>query len=174
MLPDRPSLVKCPHCKTLIWIGEQKQVGEVDPFASIPRAQRGDSAVSRFAGARRYLLPTASDYFGLLTKGIANKPKRRYVHMRAWWVGNDRRRKGDSEMPMSQREIENLRQFGLLLDERDETDRLMKAETLRESGKFAEAAVLLKHDFGENIRKAAGTIRNLTKRRIAAVQRMQR
>ena len=30
MLPDRPSLVKCPHCKTLIWIGEQKQVGEVD------------------------------------------------------------------------------------------------------------------------------------------------
>ena len=32
MLPDQPWLIRCPHCATLIWIDEQEQVGEIEPW----------------------------------------------------------------------------------------------------------------------------------------------
>jgi hypothetical protein len=32
MLPDNPKLVKCPHCRSLVWIDKLETVGEVEPF----------------------------------------------------------------------------------------------------------------------------------------------
>ena len=84
MLPDAPWLMKCPHCDTLVWIDEQRQLGELDP--SEARARDTD----RSADARSALTPTLEDYAGFLEAGVSDKEKERYVRIRTWWAGNDR------------------------------------------------------------------------------------
>lgn len=32
MLPDNPGLVKCPHCRSAVWIHELEMVDEVEQF----------------------------------------------------------------------------------------------------------------------------------------------
>jgi DNA-directed RNA polymerase subunit RPC12/RpoP len=32
MLPDQAWLIKCPHCRVLIWVDELKYLGEVNPW----------------------------------------------------------------------------------------------------------------------------------------------
>ena len=95
MLPDQPWLVKCPHCSTLLWIDEQKQVGEIDP-----RDARGDAA-DRFKDARPVSEPTLAEYTTCLSAGLRDKKKERYVRLRTWWAGNDVRRESGHSAPMT-------------------------------------------------------------------------
>jgi hypothetical protein len=55
--------------------------------------------------------------------------------------------------------------FALLLDEQDETGRLMKAEVYRELGRFREADSLLERSFSEEIMPAVDFIRELVRQR---------
>ena len=32
MLPDEPALVECPHCRAPLWIEDQEQIGEMQPY----------------------------------------------------------------------------------------------------------------------------------------------
>jgi hypothetical protein len=69
-------------------------------------------------------------------------------------------------------EIENLRALITLLDENDETDRIMKAEAHRELGEFENAEKLLAMPFGDELKDAAGFIRNQNKQGITSVTEM--
>lgn len=166
MLPDQPWLVKCPHCSTLVWIDEQKQVGELEPWGA-----RGEAA-DKFKDARSASAPTFPEYTAFLGAGVEAGKKERYVRLRIWWAGNDARRKADQVKPMTDVETANLRAFSALLDEKEDNDRLMKAEALRELGMFEAAEALLASRFEEGLMQAVGIIRGLNQNRNAAVTEM--
>ena len=167
MLPDQPWLVKCQHCGTLLWIDEQEQVGEIDPWAS----ETDDSI--RFADARPGLTPTLHEYAEFLGAGVSDRNKERYVRLRVWWAGNDPRREAGTAMQLDSFEAKNLRAFLVLLDEADETDRLMKAEVLRELGEFYDAEKLLATGFDDKLIQAVSIIRGLIQKRSTTVAEMK-
>jgi hypothetical protein len=166
MLPDEPWLVKCQHCGSLAWIDEQEQVGEIAPWGT------ADQEAGRFKDARPYATPSTQDYLGNLAEGVADRQKERYLRLRVWWAGNDARRQEPDAAPMSDEEIANLRAFAPLLDETDESDRLLKAEVMRELGAFGEAKALLSKPFPEEWSQAVTTIRDLARQEVAAVTEM--
>jgi hypothetical protein len=167
MLPDQPWLVRCGHCGALVWIDEQRQVGEIEPWG--PDA--GDAG--GFPDARPASTPTLRNYASLLEVGVSDRRKLRYLRLRAWWAGNDSRRDVDHPMPLDALEVQNLREFLALLDEGDGGDRLMKAEAYRELGDFAEAENLLGTEFDDELSEAVSIIRDLTRSRISAVAEMR-
>src|SRR6476660_1051502 len=109
MLPDQPWLVKCRHCGSLLWIDEQKQVGEINSWGT------GHQEEQKFKDAQLYDTPSVQDYFSFLAKGYSEKPKERYLRMRIWWAGNDARRHQVDVSPMSSEEVANLLALASLL-----------------------------------------------------------
>ena len=166
MLPDQPWLVKCQHCGSLVWIDEQMQVGEIDPWGS-----ETDNR-NRFPDARPGSTPTLQDYANVLNVGESDTNKERYVRLRAWWAGNDLRRESGQSTPFDSFETQNLRAFLTLLDEADDNDRIMKAEVLRELGDFNEAEKLLATEYDDELKQAVSMIRELNQKRIATVTEM--
>ncbi|MEW6323972.1 MAG: hypothetical protein AB1515_01145 [Nitrospirota bacterium] len=161
MLPDQPWLVKCPHCAALLWLNEQEHVEELWPYDE------------DFQDALPYTAPLIQDYLGLLQKGVSDTRRERYLRLRAWWAGNDARRHSGKDAPLSDDEIANLRAFAVLLDESDENDRLMKAETMRELGRYEDATALLLTPFSYKQRQVAALIKSLAARRIPFVREMK-
>ena len=167
MLPDQPWLVKCQHCGTLVWIDEQAQVEEIDPWGS------GTGGADRFPDACPASTPTMEDYACFLGTGVSDKQKERYVRLRTWWASNDPRRESVQSTPLNSFEAENLRAFVSLLDEGEDNDRLMKAEALRELGEFTDAEKLLATKFDDELAQAVSIIRDLNQKRSATVAEMR-
>ena len=165
MLPEEPWLIKCPHCDTFLWIDDLTQVGEIEHWYS-----EGNDT-DKFADVISAVKPSCLDYAYFNMDTVSDPQKERYVRLQTWWAFNDCRRKSE-EIPFSSMEIENLCAFITLLDENDETDRIMKAEAYRELGEFAVAEKLLAMPFGNEFEEAAGFIRNLNKHRITSVTEM--
>ncbi len=163
MLPDQPWLVMCPHCHAPVWIDELEQLGEIEPWGK----QDG-----RFKDAITYELPSLDDYFAILEKGLETPGKERYVRLRAWWAGNDTRRNKETEIHISAREASNLTAFAQMLDESDANDLLMKAEVMRELGRFDDARTLLASSVDSNISQAAAIIRSLVEKADPYVRKM--
>lgn len=161
MLPDEPWLVKCQHCGALVLIDEQQEVGIVDG-----RLPRQDS----FKDALPYDTPSPDDYFAFLQKGVSDSEKEQYVRLCAWWAGNDARRNGGAVTPLSDDEIANLDAYAALLDETDESGRIIKAEIMRELGRYEDAVALLSTPFREQLAFAAAIIGNLSVQKIAVVR----
>ncbi len=164
MLPDEPWLVKCPHCLALLWIDEQEEVGESDPWAD-----NGHTS-SEFKDALPFTTPSFEEYIIAIGKGVSDNNKLRYLRLRAWWAGNDERRETPDPAPLSEEETANLRAFVALLDESDENECVMKAEALRELGEYDQAKILLSQQFSSDLIQAATIIRNLAAQRISFVQ----
>ena len=116
--------------------------------------------------ARSYVTPEAKHYFDFLSKGPFDREKESYLRRRAWWAGNDQRRGEASALPMSNEETTNLAAFATLLDEADEGERLMKAEVMRELGRFTEAKFLLDHPFSKDQAQAVKIIGDLVEQQV--------
>jgi hypothetical protein len=143
MLPRLPSIAKCRHCGKYYWIDRAKQVGihdwyedEFDPYLR---------KHPRWPDVEPIVEPDESECCEALAKRLArSKARRRELRLLAWWKRNDAFRESDGEArEMEARCKENLEALVDLLDESDATDRLMKAEVLRELGEFEAAKVLL-------------------------------
>jgi phage FluMu protein Com len=157
MFPDQPLLVKCPHCGTLVWITEQKQVGKA-------AKRREDKPNGAFSDAHHGITPTLSDYEEFLKAGISDARKEYYVRLRAWWTGNDSRRESNNLNPLSCFERENLLVFVTMLSDETSYERLMKAEVFRELGEFKEAGKLLLSEFDEELITFVSIIRGLNEK----------
>ncbi len=156
MLPDRPWLVKCNYCNRLLWIDEQEQVGETGPF--------------EITGILSLGQPSLEDYLFELSEPIEDSEKERYVRIRAWWAGNDPRRKAGKTKPMSEKEMVNLRELLSFLDEENENDRIMKAEVFRELGMFNEATSIILGVNRDDVGQAVVIIKKLVEKRIVVVE----
>ena len=100
MHPDMPWFVKCPHCKGLMWIDELEEVGEIQPWDielfenedELPEELREMFSDVKYK-AKLYDFPELQDYFAELKKGNSDREKEQYLRMRAWWAGNDKKRR---------------------------------------------------------------------------------
>ena len=161
MLPDEPWLVKCWHCGALVWISELEQVEDGTPWTD------GNPGVT---GAQPYDKASFADYIAVLGKGGLDNRKEKYLRLRAWWAGNDKRRKTGKASPLSEEETANILVYVALLDESDEEDRITKAEALRELGKYNEVLAILSEPFSEELAQAVGFIKVLAEQRVAGVK----
>lgn len=152
MRPDQPRLVLCPHCRASLWINELEELGEVE-FT-------GDGH-GKFKDAISYETPSIDDYVALLEKGVSSQEKERYVRLRLWWAGNDARRTIAAGIPMAAREALNLTAFAEMLDEEDANDLVIKAEVMRELGRFDDARALLARPVDKNMWQAVEFIKVL-------------
>jgi len=152
MLPDQPWLVMCPHCQAPLWIDELEKIGEVEPW--------GDRH-GKFKDSIAYETPSFDDYVALLEKGVGSPKKERYVRLRLWWAGNDARRTSTKEIPISSSEASNLTAFAEMCDEGDANDLVMKAELMRELGRFDDARALLARPVDRSISQAVEIIKSL-------------
>jgi hypothetical protein len=166
MLPDRLRLVKCPHCSTLVWIDEQKEVESVITLCIRSEARE------RFNNVRSPSEPNFTEYTTFLSAGLPDNSKERYVRLRIWWAGNNIRRLGGNSIPMTDIEVANLRAFAALLNEEQDNDKIMKAEALRELGLFEDAEALLATQFDQSLMQAVEIIRSLNQKRISVVTEM--
>ncbi len=163
MLPDQSWLVMCPHCHVPLWIDELEELGQTEPW--------GDEQ-GKFKDAREYESPSLEDYFALIANGVGDPQKERYARLRAWWAGNDERRTNAGGTPMSPREAANVMAFAHTLDESDADDLVMKAEAMRELGRFDDALSLLAKSVDENIAQEVEIIKSLSEKRDPYVRKM--
>lgn len=109
MLPEGPLLGRCPHCRALVWMPAQEEVGRHSPWREWSSAEdyvadlKGREASSgrrpfdedpeRDAGAPLIQQPGLADYRAFLDQGEKVPVVERYARIRAWWAGNDPRRR---------------------------------------------------------------------------------
>ena len=179
---EQPALLKCPHCTYMIWMASLDIHGERG-FGRNPtmwcrfyNARRRMSATGDwdwqdneavggkqpdFSGARSGTIPERKDYLRYATNRANEPEKARYARLQVWWDGNDARRTASLAIAFDAEEIANLEKLAALMDEQDDDDRLMKAEILRELGRFAEAGELLATRFPPRLGLKAGIIHTL-------------
>jgi len=153
MLPQPPAVVKCSHCAACYWLADAKKVGELDLWGEDPLAEAEDwsatgenpLAVPESWRAAEYVEePSESEYYAALRAGLAtDSQQERALRIFAWWRSNDPYR--DSEDPPSgdasgnTERDENLQALLPLLAGSADQDRIMRAELLRELGRWGEA-----------------------------------
>ncbi|MFO7652410.1 MAG: hypothetical protein R6X25_01160 [Candidatus Krumholzibacteriia bacterium] len=162
MLPDQPELLRCPHCGALVWLEDATQVGEQwgSPFEDDEIADRNTPAAT---------IPTSQEHRRHLAEVSGDPERERYVRLRIWWAENDARRAGGDQAPLAPAEAENLFALLPLLDEEDDSERLLKAEAMRELGLFPSAASLLRRPFEPDLEPAAACIGQLVEQRVTGV-----
>jgi len=165
MLPDSPWLRVSPAEGILFWSDECEKIAEMHPWKSTSGAAKWDELM--FAAE-----PNEKEYFEALTSGIATtQEKLRYIRMRLWWAGNDPIRRGQTAV-LPPVHIENLALLADLLSSSDPNQRLMKADALRELGRFRDAGDLLKCDFPEEYAGAVAIIQALVNAKNSRVSKM--
>ena len=153
MLPDSFWLVKCPHCKTLLWIDELE-------------------ITERASSAKEYFEPGLNDYYKVLKDDKLSKEKERYLRIRAWWKSNDKQRSSQSNLSISEEERNNLKKLFELLSS-DEYD-FMKAEIKRELGEFETAKEILdQSEVTKKSKKVESLMRELIDKRSTAVKEIK-
>jgi hypothetical protein len=171
MLPQQPPLTRCHGCDHFFWVRDARKEGELSPWA---RAEERKAA----EGAQKVRWLRESEYPEALAAGLANTPEReRTARTLAWWAANDARRNHTSPAPRAQEDAarfhDNLERLLALLDTKDgPSDRLMRAEVLRELGRFEEALALLGEELPRNYEHARDVIRAACEARDANVRRL--
>jgi len=144
MFPRPPTVVKCHHCAESYWRTEAEHIGTVDRCRAA-----GEQVNPAWADAPKPEEPTEAEYYQALSKGLAKNAKQeRVLRILAWRRRNDvfrdkplKEAQGISDDPEEWRK--NLEALARLLTEEDVNDCLMKAEVLRELGKFESAKQVL-------------------------------
>ena len=188
MLPAMPELVKCPHCHEPVWIHDLEKVDEIAP-SGVRHVGDKDAQWIRdwkideieplgvrhinYKDACEYEMPSLDDYFALLEKGFSDPKKEQYIRLRAWWKGNDQRRTTTGKIPMSSREMTNLKALSQTLDESNARELVWKAEALRELGRFDDALSVLAKSVGKEFTKEVEIVRLLSEKGDPYVRQMR-
>ena len=131
MLPDTAALVKCAHCKKLVWLDDAPVRGEEEPF-------RLDKQTPVYIPLQEL------DFWIALRAGAAStREQQLYTRVRLWWVGNDQFRRASSSAAHTPLQRSNMEALFADLLETSEEERLAKAELARELGRMEEAVRLL-------------------------------
>jgi hypothetical protein len=137
MLPSPPEVVQCHACPTAYWLRSAKVVSGPD------RAMSVGSDVPRVEE------PSEQEYYDAIAAGLA-KSAEEEVRLRvlAWWRANDELRSYEEGVRLPQRQLaqafrENVETLVSLLAN-EQTDLLMRAEALRQLGRFDDAERVLR------------------------------
>ena len=108
-----------------------------------------------------YRTPVASDYERLSRDPAQPRRKSATFAGASGGRGTTPRRGSSDPAPFSEAERQNLESFAGMLDEAIDQDRLIKAEALRELGRFEDAVRLLARDIDPRMKRAATFIGDL-------------
>jgi len=165
MLPQPPAVTKCKHCGHYYWVSDATEIGEL----SLQRAD-AEKMPSKWKSAERVRELSETEYLEAINTGVADtKEQELHLRIHAWWAGNDSLRSraqspGSQTRTVPTRSIEatmNLERLLELLDISKPSQRLMKAEVLRELGKFDDAMRVLDFHFPSGYASVVALIRNL-------------
>ncbi len=153
MLPLTPSAVRCPHCHSLLWISSLEEVGEIPGPRGfgVPRPKY-DHSFDTYPFIENL---ETDDYLMALRKGGLSKDQEVYLRTMYWRLMNDPRRRSQFPIALSVEEQDNLRNILPLVDQIDESSRLIRAEIHRELGEFEECEKALDYDFSSEFIPAA-------------------
>lgn len=173
MLPCPPAVVKCHSCSQCYWIEDAEKVGTVD--SEYWKSGRPDNPA--WAEAPEVKGPNELEYYKAVRKGLAaGRQQERDLRVLAWWRSNDTHRasrRTSGAVTRSPAWEKNLHALRGLLDENNESERLMKAEVLRELGEFTPAQQLLKGVTSEHLIGVARQIGALCKAREIRVRELR-
>lgn len=143
-LPDLPQITRCTSDGPIFWVDSARVRGEITAgSADVNPGWLAEPAVRSL---------DAAELHQALALGLGDTPQReRYLRLRAWWADNASHRGvqatgssvAASDFPAGSPARANLEALAQLFDETDPGERLMKAEALRELGRFDEARSLL-------------------------------
>ena len=176
MFPQPPSFIRCGSCKSLYWLDQAEQKGSFDPLGpagNLPKLRAAPSIQE----------PSEAEYYEALENAPEDRYRERELRTLAWWKSNAPHRgpegastiqfgddpapppKSDDTEPTSSPEARraNMEALVAILDESDEGTLLMKAELLRELGRFPEALALLERIQGDPLQKLADIFRSYCK-----------
>lgn len=160
MLPEPPVVVQCAHCATAYWLADAEQVELRKPSRAEPAPGPQGTPVARAVE------PTEEEYYEAIARGLAaNDGQLMTLRLLAWWRSNDPLRPYEADevvgnVETSTRRRENLEALAPLLDDSEEPGALLKAEVLRELGRFEAAKECLS---SVSSRAYVGEVRQLAK-----------
>lgn len=168
--PRPPKIARCGSCGRLFWLEEAQQIGELEDLDSramleiggeelpppAPRPPEWENApeISNY--------PSAKEFVEALQVFADAGPERlRHLRMALWHEHNDVKRDPRWSWPRECEEhfAPNLEALIQMFDESAPCDRLLKAEALRELGRFEPAVEMLAAPFEERLQVAADQIR---------------
>ena len=161
MLPERPVLAKCPHCKQVFWVKQMEQIGVLHLR----------DTTNQYPGAKLLDKPNENDYYALANSGTCGPEEEEYVRVQGFWASNDQYRFKDTTLvaqrsPAARRNLEALYK---LLSESQPGSRVLKAEIAREIGDFDSCLSLLNYQFEKEYLKTVSLIRTLAEKRDSIV-----
>lgn len=128
MLPEFPSITKCPKCSSIFWLKDEIEDKEFENF---------DDAT----------FLNIFEYYAVLEHENYNSPDEElFIRERIWWLFNDRVRSGkDLFISEAEKTIwkENIDRLILMLEYEDLNQRIMIAELNRNLGNFRECKDIL-------------------------------
>ncbi|MFN8007057.1 MAG: hypothetical protein U0V70_08580 [Terriglobia bacterium] len=163
MLPRPPAVVRCRHCARFYWLAEAKELGMLGGWGS-----SGKLPNPAWQSAEEVARPTEDEYYLALESRLGrNKAQEKQLRILTWWRRNDafrhrypaKEEKVPSEFVSSR---QNLEALAKLLDEKNDSERIMKAEIFRELGKFHECIALLDKVSSKGYEKVAAQLRLLS------------
>lgn len=149
MLPDHPTLAKCPLCGGLFWMEQAVEI---------------DSGFEAAEKKKKIQAPSEKDLLHYLVGQALQIKMEKDLRIRTWWAANDVWR----GLPEAQ--VKNLKALSALLDESDPDQRILKAEIARELGNFDECLRLLSHQFDKGYDRIVNFIRKLAEEDVRAVK----
>lgn len=161
MLPEPPEITRCHACQNYYWVDQAHQVGELtSPFA---RRQDSQPIEARWESASHIEELDESEYWGALQTEVAEGPKEERLRLLAWWRSNDSFREPSpiAETKRSVASIHNMELLVEMIEDLTPKSKMMKAELLRELGRFDECIILLATIGEEDVRAARDKILEL-------------
>ena len=145
MLPVPPDVARCHGCRQFYWLAEAAEIGLVSGGPG-----EGEDSNPEWIHAPEVREPSTREYHAAIAAGLAKDVDgEKRLRILAWWRGNDaaRRKRHDSggvvgTAPPALRKA-NLERLAALLSGPSDDERIMRAEVLRELGRFADAEQLL-------------------------------
>lgn len=173
MLPSLPLVGACPNCGLLLWLDDLPTIARIATWRPLgyEPSQHELRMEKEYGEAKGFRYPALDDYFRYLESSLADPKRSREVRIRAWWEGNHRRR-GTEGPVMSARERENLTVLAGLLDGTTDRGRLLKAEALRELGRFIDALRTLLEPVEPDLEGWAKLVGKLSERRLDRVAQL--
>jgi hypothetical protein len=186
MLPQPPAVVKCRHCGGCYWLADAERVGELDvwgadplaPDEAWPLSEDHPLAVPESWRTAQYVEePEEAEYYAALRSGLAqDRQQERALRIFAWWRSNDPSRDGEESSAGGGSEPaareENLRALLPLLEGEEDRNRIMRAEVLRELGRWGEAEAALLRVRSREFAAAVRQIEALCRARDRAVREL--
>ena len=146
-LPEQPLLGKCPSCGEIVSLAELVDYPNPDNLE--------DPAAYDFG------MLELDDYRELLNHLDEIDPSYHiYLRMTFWQVANHSRRTGGMLLPLTMDELDNLEALAPLLGD-DESERLIKAEVLRQLGEFQRAKQVLSDPFQQRVQNVVVRLKRL-------------